>query len=146
MQTHKVFTWVAGDDFRLFIQLLDEAGDPYNLDEIDIFWLLQNPDGEQVPHEHLITPMTPAEGRISLWIPHTETTHFGGGVWIDWIRISQAGIVSTLLTGPINMIADPWKSRVAIKPMFAPIGLSTESVVVTLDSHERVRRRERKAA
>jgi hypothetical protein len=144
MQTHRPFTWVAGDDFRLFIQLLDEAGDPYNLDTIDVFWLLQNPDGEQVPHEHLITPMNAAEGRISLWIPHTESTHFGGGVWTSWLRISQEGIVSTLLTGPINMIADPWKSRVAIKPM--AIGLSEDNVVVVLDRHERVRRRERKAA
>jgi|SRR5215831_13286106 len=139
MQTHKLFTWVAGDDFRLFIQLLDESNTPYNLDTLDVFWLLHNPDGEQVPHEHLITRMNAVEGRISIWIPHAVTTFFGGGQWTDWLRISEQGIVSTLMTGPINMIADPWRAKVAVAPQ--SISLHTENVVVVLDRRERIRRR-----
>src|SRR5262245_35824015 len=142
MQTHKPFAWIAGDDWRLFIQLLDEDNRPYDLNGVEIRWLLHNPSGEQVPHDHLTTIIDAAQGRLSIWIPHGTTTAFVGGMWTDWLRIMCNGIVSTLLTGNINVTADPWRAPVAVAPTMM-VGQSFGDVVGVLE-HERIKRKPRR--
>lgn len=141
MIRHNLLNWVAGDDWRYFIRLTDSNDEPYNLDTLsEIRWLLHNPFGEIVEHKYLIRPLDVADGRISIWIPHDATTHFVGGVWTDWVRIvcgPSPGIVSTLLTGPISVIADPWRANVAAAP-FVVTHRSEANVVIALNQQERI--------
>lgn len=129
--------FVAGDDWRLFVQLTDFEDKPYDLNSLsEIRWLLHNPFGEIAEHDYRITPLNASDGRISVWLPHDQTTDFAAGMWTDWIRIvcgPPPGIVSTVLTGPISVIADPWKARVA-----AAAHRSEASVVIMLDAKERI--------
>jgi len=139
--THKpIGPLYGGDDFRFHIQIVDENKIPYDLSKLNwIKWLLHNDEGLIWEHEFLLSHADAAAGRLMVWLPHADTTRFPGGLYTDFLRINCNGIVSTLLTGPITIIADPWKASVAVAP-FAAMA-HTENVVVMLDRRERVRRR-----
>ena len=114
---HKIYSWWGGDDWRYFIRLTDQDDQPYDLDHVEkIKWLLHNPLGEIVEHDYLISKLEAQDGRLSIWIPSSETTNFVAGVWTDFVRIVCDGITSTLLTGPISVTADPWRANVADAP------------------------------
>jgi hypothetical protein len=137
-----VFNWIAGDDWRYFIRLTDNNDEPYNIDDLtEIKWLIHSPMGEIVEHEYNRQTIDSADGQISIHIPHDETTYFPSGVYADWLRIkcgAAPGIVSTLLTGPISVTADPWRAKVAEMPRMAR--RSQASVVIMLDRRERIMR------
>lgn len=151
---HKQFSFIAGDDFFINARLTNEDNKPYDLDALDeIRWLLHDNKSQIVPHEFLIRHIDAADGRLNVWIPHEVTTFFPGGVYYDWLRIVCGGIVSTLLTGPINITADPWRApvaEIAMASAFSPLTATVErlaashsvaDLVVRLNRRERIERR-----
>lgn len=142
--THRLIgPMIGGDDWQINVQLTDQDRQPYNIDDITVKWLLHNPRGQIVEHEAIITTLNAAQGRISIWIPATETTKFTDGVYTDYVRIICNGITSTLLMGNISVMRDPWTAEIAPS---AVIGRSTAEIVVLLDHKERIQRRPAAAA
>ena len=134
--THRPISFIGGDDWRLNIRLTDHLERPYNLNNLNkIMWLLHSPMGEIVPHDHLIRFINPLQGTFSVEIPNDVTSPFPGGIWTDWVRIDCGGIISTLLTGPVVVTADPWRAPIA-RPNI--IGRSVENVIVKLNQKERI--------
>jgi hypothetical protein len=138
--THSAFSFFGGDDWFINAQLTDQDDKPYDLDALDeIKWLLHSPRGEIVPHEFLIRKIDAPNGKLNVWLPADTTTRFPSGVYYDFLRIVCDGITSTLLTGPINVTADPWRAPVAEMERVA--GRSSADVVVVLSRRERIERR-----
>lgn len=141
---HKAISLIAGDDWFLNIQLTDSNGIPYDIDDLDdIHFLLHNSAGEQLPDiQPVIRTIDAADGRIQLWFPHEITTELAGDIYIDWVRIVCDGIVSTLLTGPVQITADPWRAPVAVAETVEDRRLAAyDDVLIVLDARERITRR-----
>jgi hypothetical protein len=134
--THRPYSFIAGDDWQINIRLTDHLERPYNLNGVKIMWLLHSPMGEIVQHDYMIRIINAVQGTFSVFIPNDVTSPFVAGIWTDWVRIDCNGIVSTLLTGPVVVTADPWRARIYEAPR--AIGRSEENVIVKLSAKERI--------
>lgn len=141
MQAHKLINLIGGDDLFINVQLIDQDRQPYDIKSLkEIKWLLHNAKGEIVPIETVIRAIDSAAGKITVWLPHQETTKLAGGVYTEWLRINCGDAISTLLTGPINVTADPWRAPIAeFEPLIARH--VTADVVIVLNEKERIKRR-----
>jgi hypothetical protein len=106
----------AGDDWEIRATLLDQSGTPYNLTGTPvILWTLMDRQEHRVieSNEVNISVLDAAAGKCSIVVPHTITTRLPSDIYTDALRINVGGVVSTLSTGQIQVIADPWKVAVA---------------------------------
>ena len=109
--THTLFEFVAGDDWQISAELLDQNGNPYNLTNAQILWTLVNNAGQRIlqPADVAISITNAALGLCSITVPSSKTTAIFGGRYNYALRIVTGGVTSTLCIGPIQIIADPWK-------------------------------------
>lgn len=118
MSVHAIQTnMFAGDDWEVRATLLDQDGNPYNLSGTPvILWTLLNENGVRViqSNEVIVTVLDTAAGKCSIVVPHTITTRLPSDIYIDALRINIGGVISTLSTGQIQVIADPFKVAVAM--------------------------------
>lgn len=110
--THVLVSWFAGDDWEIRATLLDENGAPYNLGSSGtaVLWALNNKAGQLVLDEDDVTftITDPAAGKCTILITSAKTLNLPGGAYYDTLRIVTGGITSTLATGQIYVLANPW--------------------------------------
>jgi hypothetical protein len=108
---HIVFNWVAGDDWRIDVTLLDQDGNPFNLTGTEeILWTLMDQSYRRILDvgDFGISITNGPTGQCSILIPATKTSPLPAGRYTDVIRIITGGITSTLSFGSIFVQADPW--------------------------------------
>jgi hypothetical protein len=108
---HSSFSFVAGDDWEIKAQLVDDQGAPYNLSGgQQIKWTLLDPKYKRVidTPDVGISIVDAVQGKISILIPATKTTALASELYTDALRLIAGGIASTLMYGPIYVMADPW--------------------------------------
>lgn len=109
---HAQISLFAGDDWTLAVTYADVTGKPIDLTGATIKWALINADGRKSldDTQGKVTIATdPTTGQASIVIPASVTTSLAEGRYTDMHRVvNSGGAPSTLLTGPINVTADPW--------------------------------------
>src|SRR5262245_41637442 len=107
---HVAVGLVAGDDWELSILLLDENNNPYDLTQATILWCLMDSQYVRVinTEDVILTIPDPLTGVCLVHVPNAATTTLPAGFYTDTLRIVIGGIVTTLLFGQINVMADPW--------------------------------------
>jgi len=120
---HESLYWTAGDDWQIDATLLDENGDPFNLNGATIKWALMNSAFQKVLDESDVTisVIDPLEGTCSILIPAAETSALAAGRYADVIRIVIGGITSTLSYGLIFVAPDPWAQEPLGAVQFPPL-------------------------
>jgi hypothetical protein len=89
-----------------------------------ILWTLMDRQGDRViqSNEVTVTVTDSANGKCKIVIPHTVTTRLPSALYTDALRIVISTIVSTLSTGQMQVIADPWKvAGVATRQFTKPV-------------------------
>jgi hypothetical protein len=118
MTVHAIQTnMFAGDDWEIRATLLDQDGNPYNLSGTPvILWTLMDENEVRViqTNEVNISVLDAAAGKCSIIVPHAITTRLPSDIYTDALRINIGGVVSTLSTGQIQVIADPFKVAAAM--------------------------------
>jgi hypothetical protein len=111
MTEHDIIDWVAGDDWEVQATLIDESGQPYDLNGVDIKYALLNAAYQRVlDNSHVdITFLNAAAGKCSIVIPAEVTKTLSGGKYQDVIRVVSGGITSTLAYGPVWISSDPFR-------------------------------------
>ena len=121
---HSTMEWFAGDDWQINATLLDDNGEPFNLNSAEILWALISASSKRVlDQEDVNIALTDAvSGKCSIHIPAEKTSPLSGGTYTDYIRVISGGITSTLSTGPIQVQDNPWIAEevaaAALKPQF----------------------------
>jgi hypothetical protein len=111
MTEHEVINWVAGDDWEVQATLINETGQPYDLNGADIKYAILNAAYQRIvdTDDVDISVLNAAAGQCSIIIPAEVTKTLGGGKYNDVIRIVSGGIVSTLAFGPVWISSDPFR-------------------------------------
>lgn len=115
--THTAIEFTAGDTWEIYVTLLDENGDPYDLTAgPEIKWtMLDRAYNHAFGSGDIIITVTDATaGKIKIFIPAEKTTGLAAGAYTDALRMTFGGTVGTLLVGPINVRADPWATQAAV--------------------------------
>jgi len=115
--THATINWFAGDDWEIHATLLDENGNPYDLDSgEEIKWALTDCAGKRVLDETdaAILIVDAAAGTCLIRVASVITTTVPPCEYRDSIRIVIGGVTSMLSTGPVIVQADPWIVQPAV--------------------------------
>jgi hypothetical protein len=110
-ETHPAVDLVAGDDWEFDVTLLQENDAPYDLSGApSIQWVLLDRRFQPVINgtEIAISITDALAGQCRILVPAAATTDLAAGSYRDVVRITAGGITSTLLHGPIFVMADPF--------------------------------------
>jgi hypothetical protein len=109
--THTLIDFYAGDDWEIRATLLDENGLPYNIPPADIQWALLDQRSQRVINgaEVTITATDGPAGKYSIMVPATATSPLADGMFTTRLRVTNGGVKTTLLSGPVHVIADAFK-------------------------------------
>jgi len=108
---HQILGLVAGDDWELAVEMLDEDGAPFDLSTASVMWCLTDRTYQRVIDTadvgiSVLDP--PTDGKALIQIPAAKTSPLHADIYFDILRIVTGGVTSTLLYGQVNVMADPW--------------------------------------
>jgi hypothetical protein len=110
MSKHQAVSLFGGDDWEIYVTMLDDNGNPYNLTSAQIIWVLNDNQYQVISSSEVSvsTGTDPTKGQATILVPASVTEKLISNKYTDNLRIVSGGITSTLLTGTIIVTADPF--------------------------------------
>jgi hypothetical protein len=108
---HSTVQLVAGDDWEIVVTMIDDNDQPYNLTGAEILWTLVDDGGQQFIQSDEVTvsiAAPPTSGKAKITVPSVVTSRLKAYVFHDATRIVVGGITTTVLTGAIQVLHDPF--------------------------------------